>query len=70
MDVYKKNSVDLLLNSPTPASSGTSTIYKNVGEISNQGLEVALGSTILDKQLKWSTNLMMTFPKNETIKLA
>src|SRR5690606_25184475 len=39
IDVYKKVTSDLLLYANVPYTSGYTRIYKNVGKVSNQGLE-------------------------------
>ncbi|GIR58103.1 MAG: hypothetical protein CM15mP65_06840 [Crocinitomicaceae bacterium] len=39
MDYYIKNTKDLLLQVPVPATSGYSTIWQNIGEVENKGFE-------------------------------
>ena len=69
VDVYSKKSKDLLLRADLPTSIGFSTVYRNIGEIQNQGLEFSLSTINIDKEFKWSSNLNLTFPKNKTIAL-
>jgi TonB-linked SusC/RagA family outer membrane protein len=62
-DVYYKKTTDLLLNAPTLIQTGFNTRLRNVGDISNKGLELeARGVPIDRKNLKWS--LTANFAKN------
>jgi len=70
VDFYKKTTKDLLLNAPIPSTTGFSTMMKNIGSVSNKGIELTLNSTNIDKKLKWFTNLNFSFNKNEVLKLA
>src|SRR5690606_9944913 len=62
-DAYRKTSNDLLLQAPLPASTGFTEVYRNVGKTRNDGLELSLNSVNIDRQLKWNTNLNITFPQ-------
>lgn len=46
VDYYNKQTSDLLLNAPIPATSGFTTQFRNVGELTNKGFEVVLNYTI------------------------
>jgi len=68
-DVYRKESKDLLLRAPTPASSGFSSVYRNIGKIKNEGLELTLSTINLEGELSWNSNINFTFPSSETLGL-
>ena len=68
-DYYKKTSRDLLLRAPTPASSGFSNVYRNIGEIENSGLELSLSTENIKGDLTWNSNLNFTFPSSKTLGL-
>ncbi|MFB9056880.1 SusC/RagA family TonB-linked outer membrane protein [Mariniflexile ostreae] len=69
-DWYRKTSRDLLLKAPTPASSGFQDVYRNIGEIQNEGLELALNTQNLKGgAFTWDSNINLTFPKSKTISL-
>src|SRR5690606_40936994 len=36
-DVYRKTTYDLLLNADIPATTGYTKVYKNIGEVRNEG---------------------------------
>jgi TonB-linked SusC/RagA family outer membrane protein len=62
-DAYYKKTSDLLLNTPTSIGTGFTSVLRNVGNISNRGLEVEASGTIIDgRKLKW--NLSANFAKN------
>ena len=63
LDVYKKNSKDLILLTPLPVTTGYLNLYSNVGELENRGIEISLGGRLIatedftwDLDINWSTN--------------
>ncbi len=70
-DVYRKVTSDLLLNANVPYSTGFTTIYKNVGVVRNEGLEITLNTTnIRSKDFTWTTNFNISFNRNKVMELA
>ena len=49
IDVYEKNTKDLLQQTPIPTSSGFSNMLINRGTLENKGLELGLDVTVIDK---------------------
>jgi TonB-dependent starch-binding outer membrane protein SusC len=47
IDYYNKQTSDLLLSAPIPATSGFTTQFRNVGELENKGLELVLNYTVV-----------------------
>jgi TonB-linked SusC/RagA family outer membrane protein len=47
IDYYNKQTTDLLLNAPIPATSGFTTQFRNVGELENKGFEIVLNYVII-----------------------
>lgn len=67
---YMKKTTDLLLDCPVPHSSGYETIYKNIGSVRNQGLDLMInGTPIQNKEFSWNSTLSMNFNKNEVLAL-
>ncbi len=66
-DYYIKNTSDMLLNSPIPASVGipSNTATKNVGAMYNKGLEFQVSSKNLVNELKWNTDFNISFNKSK-----
>ncbi|GGG89780.1 SusC/RagA family TonB-linked outer membrane protein [Parapedobacter pyrenivorans] len=60
---YKMNTHDLLVQRSLPTMSGFNSIWTNLGEIQNQGVELSLNTeNIRTDAFSWSTNI--TFSKN------
>jgi TonB-dependent starch-binding outer membrane protein SusC len=69
-DYYNKQTKDLLLSRPLPASSGFSSITENVGEVENKGFELSLTTQNLsEKQLSWTTTINFSVNRNKVLKL-
>ena len=70
LDYYRKYTSDLLLQVPAPAKTGFSSVYQNVGEISNKGVELLLSSeNIRTKDVSWKTTFTISHNKNRIEKL-
>lgn len=70
-DVYRKKTYDLLLNAALPPTSGYSTVYKNVGSVQNQGLELSLNGTVLQsKDFTWTANFNISWNQSKVLALA
>lgn len=69
-DYYEKVTSDLLLNASLPITTGYSSAFKNVGKVSNTGLEFTLNTINLSNtKFQWSTNFNISFNKNKVIAL-
>ncbi|WP_439581644.1 SusC/RagA family TonB-linked outer membrane protein [Dyadobacter bucti] len=68
---YNKYVHDLLLQSALPSSAGISTIWGNIGDLVNSGIELSVTSYNLPQTRKfgWSTSLNIAFNHNEVKKL-
>lgn len=60
---YNQNSTDLIVRQQVSASSGFTSFLNNVGEFNNSGIELGLGSTIVDNE-NFSFDLDINFAKN------
>jgi len=70
VDIYQKNTSDLLLDRQLPYANGFSIVTENVGKLRNQGLEISLNTRNLDKKFKWGTNFNISFNRNEITELS
>ena len=69
-DYFIRNTEDLLFAIPTTDESGTGSIFGNLGEIQNKGLEIALqGDIIRNEDLKWTVGGNIFFLDHEIIEL-
>ncbi len=72
IDYFKKNSKDLLLDRPISFTVGdeNNSIFQNVGEVENSGLEISLNADIIRKEdFKLSVGGNVTFLDTEVKKL-
>jgi outer membrane receptor protein involved in Fe transport len=68
---YNQYVTDLLLTRPFPLSTGYSSMLDNVGELSNQGLELQVDTRNVDRpEWGWNTTLTYSMNRNEVEKLA
>ncbi|HAS44804.1 MAG TPA: SusC/RagA family TonB-linked outer membrane protein [Microscillaceae bacterium] len=56
LDYYNKQTNDLLLSVNIPSTSGFTSITQNLGELQNEGIEIALNTQNFVGEFKWSTN--------------
>ncbi len=70
IDVYQRNTTDLLLNLPLPQSTGFNAKVQNVGSLKNTGVDVLLNGYIMQTEhMKWSLSGNISFFKNEVVSL-
>jgi TonB-linked SusC/RagA family outer membrane protein len=66
LDVYNKDSKDLLAWVPLPAMVGYSGVWMNVGRIVNKGFELSLHPEIVKtKNFEWDITFNLAYNKNE-----
>lgn len=68
IDIYNKETKDLLLNADVPLSIGFDKIQQNIGSIRNRGLEISLNTVNFAGErgrFKWTTNFNISFNKSK-----
>lgn len=66
VEFYKKTSDDLLYDQPLAPSMGLSSQPRNIASLFNQGLEIGLGSKLVNaKDFKWDFNVQVSTVMNE-----
>ncbi|RXG25434.1 SusC/RagA family TonB-linked outer membrane protein [Leeuwenhoekiella marinoflava] len=72
IDVYSRKTEDLLLNYGVPQPPYVqSSIYTNVGTITNSGIELALSYRVLDQgAFQWNVDFTGSYQKNELTSLS
>lgn len=69
-DVYSKRTKDLLLNASLASSTGYLNGFKNIGIISNRGLELTLNTVnIKTNRFAWSSSFNISFNRNKVVEL-
>ncbi|MDR0749948.1 MAG: TonB-dependent receptor [Tannerellaceae bacterium] len=70
LDFYHKATKDLLLERPIPYETGFASVYYNMGQVDNTGIDLLLSGIIADfGKFSWESTLNMNFNKNEIKKL-
>ena len=70
VDIYRNLNSNLLFRAPEAPSTGFYSYMRNIGEISNKGIELQLTSSNINKDnLKWTTSFNIGFNKNQVEKL-
>lgn len=70
IDLYNKNTSDLLYYAPLPNISGYTGQYKNVGAINNKGLEISLNADVIrTPKFQWTSDFNIGFNRNRVTEL-
>ena len=70
VEVYHKNTRDLLLSTPIPYTSGFGNTLLNIGNVQNRGVDVAFNSVNLNGPVRWNTSFNISFNRNKITNLA
>lgn len=69
-DVYDKETMDMLFLATIPAQSGFAEQWRNIGHVSNKGLELSLSTVnVRKKGFTWSTNITFDLNRNKIVSL-
>lgn len=71
VEYYKRITKDLIFNIPAPISAGVDSYLKNIGEVSNSGIEVTLSGDVLKYKdiFNWNISINASTVKNEILSL-
>lgn len=70
LDYYIKNTSNLLLDVPIPATTGILLQTQNIGKMQNNGVEIVVNGDILVNEFKWTASVNFAANKNEVVELA
>ena len=69
-DYYYKKTKDLLLNATLAPSMGFLSAYRNVGSVSNSGIELTIDTkNIQTKEFSWTSSFNISFNRNKVLSL-
>ena len=68
-DYYSRTTTDLLLSVQVPTLTGFSTASRNIGKVENKGMEFGLVTRNTTGNLKWMTDLNISFNRNKVLAL-
>ncbi|MRG43794.1 SusC/RagA family TonB-linked outer membrane protein [Chitinophaga sp. SYP-B3965] len=70
LDYYHRRVKDMILSSAIPRYQGWSVQQQNIGDMMNEGLELAVRAELLRrKHFSWSTNFNISWNRNKILKL-
>jgi TonB-linked SusC/RagA family outer membrane protein len=70
VDAYRRRSAGLLQSTLLPTYIGFATQIRNVGELTNKGLEITLSTVnVQTKDFKWMTDFNISFNQNRLTKI-
>ena len=64
IDLYNKNTTDLLLDRVLPSYVGPTVVTQNVGEVENKGFDIRLGWTVVNTD-DWHVNSILSLSRNQ-----
>lgn len=70
LSVYKSNTFNQIIPVTVSGSTGSSSIFKNAGDVENRGIELALNTTpVKTGDFKWNLGITWAANRNEVIEL-
>ena len=73
VEVYSRDTKDLLLQQPLQTTTGFASITSNIGTVNNKGIELTLGGDIVKARnpgaFNWNLNFTFAYNKNEVKEL-
>ena len=68
-DYYRKNTKSLLYRVTMPGVIGFQSMWDNVGEVFNEGVELEISSINVTKPFRWTTTFNLSYNRNEVVSL-
>ncbi len=70
VDLYTRNTSDLLLQLSIPNVNGYNQFFTNIGKMNNKGIELTLNTVnIVKNSFQWSSSIVYTVNRNEILEL-
>lgn len=69
VDLFHRKTFDQLFIKPLPSVVGFSSVRTNAGDVLNRGVDFSLKSLNIDKALRWTTSLTLSYVKNQVTSL-
>src|SRR5690606_18241145 len=67
---YDQVTNDLVLSVPLPYSSGFTSQYQNIGEVSNKGVELTLNAIAVERDnFRWNSRVIYSHNRNKVVDL-
>lgn len=70
LEFYNSDTKDLLVKRSIPVMNGYTSIFSNIGQTNNRGVEIALHSVnIKSSDFKWQSDFSLTYNRNKIVHL-
>lgn len=70
IELYNMNTRDLLVERTIPIMTGYSSIWTNLGEVNNRGIEITLNTVnVRNRSFEWSSNFVFSHNQNKIVSL-
>jgi TonB-linked SusC/RagA family outer membrane protein len=70
VDVYRRTTVDMLLNAEKPYTTGYTNVFENIGKLQNDGLEISINTkNIKTRNFSWESSFNISFNRNKILAL-
>jgi TonB-linked SusC/RagA family outer membrane protein len=69
IDVYKAQTSDVLVSRSIPSATGYTSVWTNIGGISNKGIELGLATVNIDGPVKWESKFQFSLNRDKITKL-
>ncbi len=70
LDVYRKDTRDLLLNAQLPVTTGFDNAFKNIGKVRNEGFELELSALPVQRgSFSWNASFNISFNRSKVLDL-
>lgn len=70
VDLYQRNTTQLLINRELPMTAGFGSVTENTGELRNRGVEVSMSSLNVEREnFRWNTDVTFALNRNQIVSL-
>jgi hypothetical protein len=70
VDVYRTRTNNMIFSLPLPSVAGLTSIYSNIGEIQNRGIEISLNTLTMERgEFKWHSNIAFSLNRNKVVSI-
>jgi hypothetical protein len=69
IDVYKASTENVLVRRSLPGATGYTSVWTNIGEIGNKGIELELRTVNFDSQFHWDSRFVFALNRDEIVTL-
>lgn len=69
IDLYSSDTKDVLVNRSLPGATGYNSVWTNIGEVSNKGIEAELTTVNFEGSFRWESRFVFSLNRNKIVEL-